>query len=47
LETLGGARLGGGRIEIDSRGGYLIRLAAGFDRSALIEALGAIEALER
>ena len=42
-----GARRGGGMIEIESRGGYLIRLSAGFDRSALLEALGAIEALGR
>ncbi|MBI1785851.1 transposase [Candidatus Sumerlaeota bacterium] len=47
LEALGGARFGGGMIEIESRGGYLIRLGAGFDRPALIEVLGAIEALGR
>lgn len=36
-----------GQIEIQSREGRLIRVLPGFDRATLIEALSAIEAIER
>lgn len=34
-----------GLIEIQSRGGFVVRVEPGFDRAALAEALGAIQAL--
>lgn len=36
---------GRGMIEIESRGGFLVRVGPGMDRATLIEALSAIEAL--